>query len=59
MNGYKAFYNNKEIDVYANDLYSAKLKAIDAFKPRKSQQHMVSVCLCEKDNKEVIQIANF
>lgn len=49
MHGYKAFYNSKTVDVYADSLYGAKLKAIEHFKPRKSQAHMVSVMLCEKD----------
>lgn len=49
MHGFKAFYNDKTVDVYADSLYAAKLKAIEHFKPRKSQQHMVSVVLCEKN----------
>ena len=49
MHGYKAFFNSKTADVYADSLYAAKLKAIELFKPRKSQAHMVSVMLCEKD----------
>ena len=53
MNGYKAFYNDKTTEVYAESLYAAKLKAIEYFKPRKSQQHMVSVVLCELDGKQV------
>jgi hypothetical protein len=53
VNGYKAFFSGKETDVYAESLYAAKLKALDHFKPRKSQEHMVSVVLCEKDGKQV------
>lgn len=49
MHGFKAFYNSKTVDVYAESLYAAKLKAIAHFKPRKSQEHMISVMLCEKD----------
>lgn len=49
MHGYKAFFNDKQADVYAESLYAAKLKAIAQFKPRKSQEHLVSVVLCEKD----------
>lgn len=51
MNGYKAFYNNKTADIYANSAYEAQLKAIEFFKPSKSKQHMVHVHLCEVDNK--------
>ena len=45
MNGYKAFFNGREADVYADSLYQAKLKALELFKPRKSQAHMVHVHL--------------
>lgn len=54
MNGYKAFYNGKSIEVMADTLYQAKLKAIAIFKPRKSQEHMVSVVCCEIDGKPVV-----
>lgn len=54
MNGYKAFYNGKEADIYAESLYAAKLKAIEKFKPPKSKQHMVSVVLCEKDGETIL-----
>ena len=53
-NGYKAFYNGKETDIYASGLYPAKLKAIEFFKPRKSQEHMVHVYLCELQGKQII-----
>jgi hypothetical protein len=47
MNGYKAFYNGKSVDVYAETSYSAQLKAVELFKPPKSKKHMVHVALCE------------
>lgn len=53
MNGYMGFYNGKTCEVYADSLYAAKLKAVEHFKPRKSQQHMVSVVLCEKNGEQV------
>lgn len=53
MNGYKAFYQNKTHDLYAPSLYAAKVAAIAHFKPRKSQQHMVSVVLCELAGEQV------
>lgn len=53
MNGYKAFYNGTSIEVYAKSLYAAKLAAIDKMKVKKSQHHMVSVMLCEKDGEQV------
>lgn len=54
MNGYKAFFNGKEHDVYAETLLQAKEKAIEHFKPAKSKRHMVSVVLCEKDGQPVL-----
>lgn len=53
MNGYKAFFNGKTHDVSADTLLQAKEKAIEHFKPRKTQRHMVSVVLCEKDGEQV------
>jgi hypothetical protein len=53
VNGYKAFYGGKSIEVYAESLLAAKEKAVAEFKPPKSKRHMVSVVLCEK-NGEVV-----
>ena len=57
MNGYKAFYKGKELEVYANSSYEAQLKASKEFKAKKSYD--VTVMLCEKEGKEVIHIADF
>ena len=57
MNGYKAFYKNKTLEVYANSSYEAQKKAAVEFKARK--EYDVTVVLCEKDNKEVEHIADF
>lgn len=54
MNGYKAFYNGKEADIYAETLLEAKEKAVAKFKPPKSKRHMVSVVLCEKDGETIL-----
>lgn len=59
MNGYKAFYNGKSIEVYATTLFEAKNKAVAVFKPRKSQEHMVSVVLCEVNEKPIVHVADF
>ena len=53
MNGYKAFYSGKEIEVYAETMLAAKLKAVATFKVSPKKQHMVSVVLCEKDGETV------
>ena len=51
LNGYKAFYKNKSIEVYAATSYKAQLKAAEQFKAKKSYQ--VTVVLCEKDGEQV------
>lgn len=53
--GYVCFYNSKRIEMYATSLLEAKTKAIALFKPPKSKQHMISVCLAERpDGSEVL-----
>lgn len=53
MNKYIAFYNGRQEEVTSATLYGAKLAAIAIFRPRKSQEHMVSVVLAEKDGQPV------
>ena len=55
MNGYVCFYNGKRIELIADSLWEAKQKAINQFKVRKSQEHMVSVVLAEKDGDPILQ----
>lgn len=57
MNGYKAFFNGKSIDVRANTSYEAQQKAVAIFKPAKSKSHMVHVALCELADGQVIHVA--
>ena len=57
MNGYKAFYKGKSIEVYAKTSYEAQEKASLEFKARKSYQ--VAVVLCEKDGEQVEHVADF
>lgn len=54
MNGYKAFYNQRTADIYADTLLQAKDKAVEHFKAPKSKRHMVTVILAEKDGKPVV-----
>ena len=51
MNGYKAFYKGKTLDVYALTSYAAQCEAAKQFKARKSYE--VTVMLCEKDGVQV------
>jgi hypothetical protein len=57
MNGYIFFYNGKRVELYADSLYDAKLKAVEHFKPPKSKQHMVHGALAEIDGKPVVHTA--
>lgn len=51
MNGYKAFYKDKQKDVYAMSSFEAQEKAAKEFKARKSYE--VTVILCEKSGEQV------
>jgi hypothetical protein len=53
MNGYKAFYRSKSIEVYADTSYQAQQKAAIQFKAKKSWE--VSVYLCEKNGEQYVQ----
>ena len=57
MNGYKAYYKGRSIDVYANTSYEAQQKAAELFKAKK--RHEVGVFLCERDSKEIIHTPDF
>lgn len=54
MNGYIFFFNGKQVEIMADSLYAAKLKAIEHFKPAKSKLHMVHGMLAEKNGEQVI-----
>lgn len=51
MNGYKAFYKGKTIEVEASSSYEAQKKAAAQFKAKKSYD--VNVILCEKQGDQV------
>jgi hypothetical protein len=53
MNGYICLYNQKSVEVYAETLYQAKVKAVELLKTPKNKQHMVTVMLAEKDGEQV------
>jgi len=55
MNGYKAFYRGKSIDVYADSSYAAQQQAAKIFKAKKSYD--VTVMLCEKQGQQVVHAA--
>ncbi len=47
---YEAFYNNQKKEFEANDLYAAKLKAIDLFNIPKSKEGLLAVELKDSNN---------
>ena len=59
MNGYLAFYNGQQLEVYADTSHQAQQTAVSMFKPPKSKAHMVHVCLAEVGEQPVIQTTSF
>lgn len=59
MNTYIAFFNGKETNLEAPNLYAAKQAAVAFFKPRKKVEHMVHVHLVQMagETKPVIHMA--
>jgi hypothetical protein len=57
MNGYKAFYQNKELDILANSSYEAQKKAAQLFKAKKSYD--VTIVLCKLSGQQVTHAADF
>ena len=53
MNGYKAFYRGKTLDIYADTLYNAQVKAAKEFKAKKTYE--VTVMLCEVNGEQYAQ----
>lgn len=53
MNGYIGVYKGKQYEIDANTTYEAQKKLAAQLKVRKEWE--ISVFLCEKDGKEVIQ----
>lgn len=54
MNGYIAFFGDRQVEVHAETLYAAKQQALEVFRPAKSKRHLVSVQLVEKAGEQVI-----
>ncbi len=51
MYGYKCFYKDKELEVYADTVLQAQNKAALIFKARKPYE--ISVILCEKNGETI------
>lgn len=52
MNGYKAFWRGREVEVYAASSYQAQQAAAVMFKAKKP--HEVSVVICERADGSVV-----
>jgi hypothetical protein len=52
LNGYIAFYKDKQIEVYATSSYQAQTIAAEMMKAKKAYD--VTVMLAEKNGKEII-----
>ena len=52
-NGFIAFFNGKQAEVWADSAYQAQERAKDFFKPAKSKRHLVHVALAELNGQEV------
>ena len=55
-NGYKCFYNGKDIDIYADSMYGAQQLATVEFQKtagrKKVKEYQVNVVLCELNGKQ-------
>jgi hypothetical protein len=54
MNGYKAFYNGKETEVWADTSLQARDKAVAFWKVKPMYAYKVTVVLCEKKGEQVV-----
>ena len=57
MNGYKCFYKNQSIEVYASTTFEAQKIAAQKLRAKKSYE--VTVILCEKSGQQYTQAATF
>lgn len=53
MNGYIAFYNGKQKEIYAPDMYSASVAAVEYLRVPKSKRGQLAVVLVEKAGEPV------
>jgi len=57
MNGYIAFYKDKQVEVYADTSYEAREKAAKQLKAKKSYD--VTVVLAERNGEQVVHTPDF
>ena len=55
LNGYKCFYANKELDVYALTPYHAQCRAAQVLRVPEKKRYLISAWICEtKDGTPII-----
>ena len=52
--GYKAFYQGKSVEVYAETSYQAQQLAAAKLKVPEKKRYLITVVLCEKGGKPVV-----
>lgn len=58
MNGYKAFYKGKDIEVRAETSYKAQLVAAELLKVKDKDRYKITMVLCERaDGSTVTHVA--
>lgn len=57
VNGYKAFYKGKELELYSDTLYHAQLKAAEHFNVKRAKSYLVHTVLCELEGQTVVHTA--
>jgi len=59
LNGYIAFYQNKQAEFYAPTLWDAKKQAIDHWRVPARKTNLVHVLLAEKAGQPVVHTPDF
>jgi hypothetical protein len=54
MNGYKCFYRNQTVEVYAETTYKAQCIAAEKLKVPPKKQGQITVVLCERPDGSTV-----
>ena len=55
MNGYKAFFNGKSIEVRAETSYKAQCEAAKVLKVSDKKRYQITVVLCERADGSTVE----
>lgn len=53
MNGYIAFYDQRRLEIYADDYFKAKEMVLAQWKVPLHRRHLVTVLIAEKNGEQV------